>query len=207
VRLRRTTGAAAILAAVAVGQVVTSRVPVLGSDDPPFVETGDVGQAVHLSYADVEVTDVRPAHYLAPPISTELVRMAGGVWVLVSVTATATEEPVVLHTAWLVDDEGRSYRSSTRSECAPTVELPTGLPTYALFCFDVPPDRLAGLHFRLARGELDTETDADDLADVDLAVSGGDAKSWATTSASYAAESYSLEPLELHTITITETGP
>jgi len=208
VRARRASGALAILAAVVIGQVVTSRVPIVGADNPPFVEQGEIGDTVHLSYADVEVTDVRPAHYLAPPVQDDLVRMAGGVWVLVSVTATAVEEPVRLDTAWLVDDEGRNYRTSTRSECAITSTLPTGLPTYLLYCFDVPTDRLEGLRFRLARGDLGTgRVDGDNLADVDLSISGGDAKSWATTTVAYAAKTSSLEPFELDEVTITETDP
>ena len=205
---RRASGALAILAAVAIGQVVTSRVPIVGADNPPFVERGEIGDAVHLSYADVEVTDARPAHYLAPPVQDDLVRMAGGVWVLVSVTATAVEEPVRLDTAWLVDDEGRSYRTSTRSECAITSTLPTGLPSYLLYCFDVPTDRLEGLRFRLARGDLGTgRVDGDDLAEVDLALTGGDAETWATTTAAYAAKTSSLQPFDLDEVTITETDP
>jgi len=204
----RVFGALAVVATVAAAQLVTARVPVVDlGGGGPFVRSGELGEPVHLSYADVEVTDVRPAQYLGPPDSTALARLAGGVWVVVSVRLSATTKPVSIPNAWLVDPEGREYLTSTRSSCATNLRVSTGVPTYAVFCFDVPPDRLEGMHFRIARGAFETDqTNNDDLADVDLGVSAKDAETWPATTKAYRSVDYALEPLELTEITLTETG-
>jgi hypothetical protein len=202
----RLRGAVALVAAVAVAHVVTERVPVVeqGVSDP-FVRAGALGHRVHLSYADVEVTDVRPAQYLGSEISTDLARLAGGVWILVSVDLSATRKPELIENAWLVDPEGRRYVSSKRSQCEQTLEIATGVTTHALYCFDVPPDRLAGLHVRVARGDVAVDqTSSDDLADVDLGLSEKDVADWPDTTAAYLAYTSTLEPAELHEITLTQ---
>ena len=102
----------------------------------------------------MEVTDVTPAKYVVPQVSTELARMAGGVFLLVSVKATATREPIVFHGAYLVDQSGRQYHASAKAECALGLESGTGVPAYAVYCFDVPTDRLAGLRLQMGRGSL-----------------------------------------------------
>jgi len=204
----RVVGTLAVVAAVSLAHLLTGRLPVVDlGGGRPFVESGEVGDEVHLSYADVEVTDVRPAQYLGPPVSTELARLAGGVWVVVSVRLSATTKPVSIQNAWLVDPEGREYLTSSRSWCATNLPVATGVATYAVFCFDVPVTRLEGLHFRVARGDVTTDqTSNDDLADFDLAVTSKDVKTWPDTTAAYRSETYSLEPLELEEITLTETG-
>jgi hypothetical protein len=208
VRAPRAAGTVAIVAALAVGHAVTSRFDVTSADYPPFVRTADLGRAAHLSYADVEVTDVRPAQYLAPGSSDDLAVRAAGVWVLVSVTGTATREPTVLLDGRLEDEDGRVYRTSTRSGCAANTGLHTGVPTYSLFCFDVPTHALAGLHFVIARGSFDNaRLDGDDLADVDLGVTEAEAGSWARTTTAYHAEIEELEPIALKEITLDEVAP
>lgn len=206
-RAPRTTGAVAVIAALAAGHAVTSRVDVTRVDYPPFTRSADLGEVAHLSYADLEVTDVRPAQYLAPALSDALVVKAAGVWVLVSMTGTATREPTLLLDPRLEDTEGRFYRSSTRSDCASLTHLHTGVPVHSLFCFDVPPDVLAGLHFAIARGSFDNDRlDGDDLADVDLGITRSEAETWAGTTAAYDAATADLEPIELREITIDEEG-
>lgn len=201
-------GVLTLTAAVAVAQPITSRLPVgVPTLSRPFVSTGQLGEEVHISYADVTVTDVRPARYLGPPVSTELARMAGGVWVVVTTELSATTQPEQIYSAWLEDPDGRAYVNSKRSSCATTLRLPTGITTYAVYCFDVPADRLAGLHFRLARGDFRTDQTINDaLADVDLDISEGDAETWSDTTKAYRSVDYSLEPVELQEITLTETG-
>lgn len=204
-RARRTTAVVAVVAALAVGQVITSHADVTGADVSPFVRTGDVGDVVHLSYAEVRVTDVVPAHYLAPAVSTELARLAGGVFVVVLAELTATREPTQFEQGWLVDEEDRIYLGSKKSECTPNPTSPTGVTTYTMFCFDVPADELAGLHFRVARGDLLTDrTDRDDLADVDLGISRTDEREWAKTEVAYGVVQSDIEPFELQEITLEE---
>jgi hypothetical protein len=208
VRFRRTASTLSILVALAVGHLITSRLDVGTREAAPFFTSGSVGKAVHLSYADIEVTDVQPAKYLSPQISTELARLAAGVFVMVAVTLTATREPTIFAAAYLVDDEGRQLRSSNRSECAFSAKGQTGLPEYAVFCFDVPPDRLAGLHLQIGRGSLTFSTlQSDAVADIDLGVDSTDEKAWADTEDAYGSQSTSDEPIELQKVTLTQQDP
>ena len=199
-RTGRTASAVAILLALAAGHVITTRTD-LGESDPSFVTSGSLGEPVHLVYGDVEVTDVRPAQYVVPQNTTELARLAGGVFVLVSVQVLPTREPTSFLAAYLVDEQGRQFRASHRSECAQSVDGQTGLPAYALFCFDVPSSVLAGLHHQIGRGDLLYSTlQGDELADVDLQISSADARSWARTRAAYLAESTDDQPIVLQSV-------
>ena len=204
-RAPRTTSTLAVLAALAVGNVITTHLQVNSEQLVPFDEAGEVGQVTHLTYGDVEVTDVRPAAHVVPQFSDELARMAGGVYVLVSVKVTATREPTLFLSAYLEDADGRQYRSSSKAECAINVDSGTGVPAYALFCFDVPPQALAGMRFELSRGNLIYSTLAGDhLADIDLGISAADERSWGDTDAAYLAETTSREPFELEKVTLQE---
>jgi hypothetical protein len=203
VRGSRIAAGGAVLAALVVGNVITDHLQVNTEQLEPFEESGEVGQVTHLSYGDVEVTDVRPAAYVVPQFSDELARRAGGVYVLVSVKVTATREPTKFLAAYLEDSDGRRYRSSAKAECAINVDGGTGVPAYALFCFDVPPSALAGMRFQLSRGNLIYSTLAGDhLADVDLGISSEDEASWQDSDAAYLAETTSREPFELQSVTL-----
>ena len=194
-----------LLVALWVGHVVTSELDVNEVNTDPFVRTGQVGRTVHLSYADVEVTDVRPAKYVAPTDETQLARMAGGVYVLVSATVTQTRATDAMRAVYLVDDRDRQYRTSAKAGCASGVTGKAALPMHALFCFDVPVDALPGLRFRIARGsEIYDSTRGDDLAEVDLGVSQKDADSWAQTEDAYVQEVYEDQPFELKQVTLTQ---
>jgi hypothetical protein len=207
VRAPRLTSALAILAALAVGNLINTHLDVNGEQLHPVREAGRVGEVTHLTYGDVEVTDVRPAAYVASQFSDELASKAGGVYVLVSVEVTATREPALFLAAYLEDSEGRRYRSSDKAECATNVESGTGVPAYALFCFDVAPSALAGLRFELSRGNLIYSTlDGDDLADVDLEITSHDEASWPHTDDVYLAETTDKEPIELKTVTLDEVA-
>jgi hypothetical protein len=197
------TSTAAVLAALVVGNLINSHLQVNSEQLEPFVEAGEAGQVTHLTYGDVEVTDVRPAAYVVPQVSTELARQAGGVFLLVSVKVTAAREPTTFLAAYLEDAEGRQYRSSPKAECAINVESGTGVPAYALFCFDVPPRQLAGMRLQLSRGNLVYSTLAGDhLADIDLNISDADEQTWRHTEAAYLAETTTWEPFELQSITL-----
>jgi hypothetical protein len=190
-----------------VGNVINTR---LDANSPlePVAEPGGVGEVTHLTYGDVEVTDVRPAEYVASQFGDELASKAGGVYVLVTVTVTATREPTSFLAAYLEDSEGRQYRTSAKAGYAINVRSGTGVPAYAVFCFDVPPDALAGMRFQLSRGNLTFSTLAGDhLADVDLGIDGDDEASWHRTDAVYLAETTSREPIELEAVTLDEVAP
>lgn len=203
----RVLGAGALAVSLWVGHVVTSELDINAVNTDPFFEAGEVGRVVHLTYADVEVTDVRPAHYLAPQISNDLATVAGGVYVVVVVRFTAGRAPTVLNENYLVDDHGRHYLSSARAGCASAVPGRTGVPAYAAYCYDVPSSRLEGLRFRVGRGNaILGGSRGDDMADVDLGIDEDTAETWAATTDVYLAESTSEKPIELQTVTLNEQG-
>lgn len=205
----RVVSVVAVVAALALGRAITSAADMSDKDFDPFYEEGRLGEPVHLVYADLSVTDVRPAQYVAPQSSDDLAALAGGVWVLVSIEATAKREPTRLETPILRDDEDRVVRASPKSQCPTGATLATGLPTYTMFCFDVPPDRLAGLRLEVSRGTRDSGDTirGDHVASVDLEVSTADEKAWAGTTDVFGAQAQSYEPLELEPITLGEVEP
>jgi len=203
VRAPRLTAGVAILAALVVGNVINTRLDVNSEQLHPVAEEGRIGKVTHLTYGDVEVTDVRPAEYVAPRFGDDLSPKAGGVFVLVSVKVTATREPTLFLSAYLEDSQGRTYRAASKADCAINVDGGTGVPVYALFCFDVAPQALAGLRFELSRGNLIYSTlNGDHVADVDLAISDDDEASWRDTDDVYLAETTSTEPFELQEVTL-----
>ena len=202
---RRGLAVVGVVAAVAVGHLITTHLDVNNGNVGPFVRTAEVGEVGHLSYADVQVTEVRPAKYVAGLTSTDYAKQAGGVFVLVAVTVTATRESTIFLSQHLVDEDDRRYETSDRASCGINVKTKTGVPAYALFCFDVPTSRLAGMRFQLGRGSpILSDTRGDDLAEVDLGISETDAQAWATTDDAYAPASTSDEPIELETVELTQ---
>lgn len=194
---RLVASAAAVAAALVVGHAITTRVAV-GTEDP-FVRAVEVGETAHLVYADVTVTDVRPARRLLGSLSTDLPLEGSEVFVVALLELTATREPVRLETLTLVDDQDRLYRTSVKSGCTtlpPT--SPTAVTTYVMACFDVPADRLAGLRLQAARGDVgDNSSRRDDVAEVDLGISGDDAEDWAATQDGYLVRDQSFVPFDL----------
>ncbi len=202
---RRALSAVGLVAAVGVGHLATTHLDIDEGEIGPFVRAVDLDGVAHLSYADVEVTDVRPARYVAGSISTDYAKRAGGVFVLVSVKATSTRESTTFRWHYLVDRTGRLYETSSRADCASGAESKTGVAVYALYCFDVPASRLAGLRFQIARGDPTFSDDqGDDLAEVNLAVSRSDAEEWASTDAVYEPVTSEWEPFELQSVELTE---
>jgi hypothetical protein len=195
-----------LLAALTVGHLIASHAEI-GLGNQPFITSASEGRVADLTYADVEVTDVTPARYVVPQVSTELARMAGGVYLLVSVKVTATREPTTFYGAYLVDHSGRQYHASAKAGCTILLKSGTGVPAYAVYCFDVPTDRLAGLRLQIGRGSLTYSTfQGDEIADLDLGISAADQQSWPKTDDAYLAETTSRAPIELETVTLKQTG-
>jgi hypothetical protein len=204
---RRALSVVGVGAAVAVGHIVTTHLDISDDDFGPFVRTAEVGEVNHLSYADVQVTAVRPAKHVAGATSTDYSKQAGGVFVLVTVKVTATQESTTFLSQHLVDEDDRLYENSDRAGCGINVETKTGVPAYALFCFDVPASRLAGMRLQLGRGSpIFSDTDGDDLAEVDLGISKAEAEAWAATDDAYAPATTSDQPIELQTVELTMEG-
>jgi hypothetical protein len=196
-------GLGALAVAMVLGHLVTTSV---GADrEDPFVRTGSVGDEVGLDYADVTVTEVAPAKRLLGALSTSRAVQASDVFVVALVAFTPTTEPSRLFTLALVDEQDRVYRVSGKAGCTETVRSPTAVTTYAMLCFDVPSDRLAGMRLRLARGGIGNNTSRrDDVAEIDLGIAPGDVDDWAGTDADYRVLSSSVDPLTLEPADIVE---
>lgn len=183
--MRRSIATAAfVIAAMGLGRLITDHVPLDEVADRPFVHTGVVDKAVALEYADVTVTGV----HVTPTITGNPAAAAGGRWLVVDTTITAKRKPTSMAGFFLVDGQERRFVTSTRgSECAASVNLPTGVPTYASFCFDIPRHALEGARLMATRGAWSThesEFRRDDLADIDLGIAGSDVNGlWAGTGA------------------------
>jgi hypothetical protein len=173
--VRRWAGlAAAVIAAMALGRVITEQVPIDQVADQPFVRAGTLGHPVHLEYADVTVTNLRvtPRLYGVDPVK------AAGRFVLVDLEIRARRESTDLAGISLTDSHGRRFVPTDRgTACAVRTTAPTGLPWYAVFCFDVPRSALEGARLVVARGDYEVNGSGqrrDDQARIDLGVDGKD---------------------------------
>jgi hypothetical protein len=167
--VRRWAGVAvAVLAAMALGRVITEKVPVNPTADDPFVRHGVVGRTVELRYADVTVTGIRAARLLE---GTDFVAAAGR-FLLVDLKLRAHPDATTFLGVELVDAAGRRYAASDRgSACPANTTAPAGVPWFARFCFDVPKRALAGARLKVAKGDYGVNGSGqrrDDQADIDL---------------------------------------
>ncbi|MDT0165008.1 hypothetical protein Q9R32_05510 [Actinotalea sp. AC32] len=171
----RAGSAALVLAALVVGQVVRSALPSEDAASAPFERVGDVGEPVPLRYATVTVGAAEGStvvEQLGTSMSTT------GVWLSVPVTITAHGEPRTLAHAEVRDDQGRTFLAQgTRSSFLPgTVQA--GMTRRAWVTVELPVEAAAGAELVLG---LRDDHRLDDVAVVDLGVTGADARRWAAT--------------------------
>jgi len=191
----------AVIAAMALGRVITERVPVDETVVDPFVRSGTVGEQVELRYADVEVTRVRaaPRLYGVDPIA------AAGRFLLVDLELSAARESTTMLGFYLLDAEGRRYSPTNRgSSCSMNTTVPTGLRWYAMFCFDVPREALEGVRMVVAKGDYGVRASGlrrDDLAEIDLGVDADRARELWGADVAYEAAMPGLEPLDSDPVT------
>lgn len=171
-----------VLAALAVGRVVTTSLPVDESAEAPFLRPGEVGEEVGLRYA--RVTAGEPTGSTVADASGTLLATPG-VWVLVPLTVLAEGEPRRLAYAALVGADGVTYAASgMRSQLALDRATP-GIAHYGAVLVELPVDAAAGAHLNLALHPWDQR--ADDMADIDLGITADDVERWAAAT----------EPVEL----------
>lgn len=195
--MRRWAGlAVVVVAAMALGRVITDHVTVEGSADRPFVHTGSLGSPVHLEYADVTATGVRaaPAFTGTSPVK------AGGRFLVVDLKVVARSEPTSLQGLYLLDGEGRRYAPTDRGTgCAKGTQAPTGLPWYLMVCFDVPERALEGARIVVARGGYGVNGSGqrrDDQARISLGIDGGDADRLWSAGGAFEPDFPGLAPLD-----------
>jgi hypothetical protein len=91
-------------------------------------------------------------------VSTVEERDTSGVWVIVHVSAMATQEPVSIGSAALLTRDGRRYTQTTRLPTMPPLlgvrELQPGIRDSGVFVFELPADAVAGTTLLLAANRI-----------------------------------------------------
>ncbi|GIH13809.1 hypothetical protein Raf01_19810 [Rugosimonospora africana] len=188
--VRRLGAAAAVIVALAVGEVITDHVPDTDTQQKPFIHTGSIGKPVDVRTFDASVLSVRGAAVIEDPdpnIAASPTHDTSGVWVLVRIRLVAANEPVAVTYAAVQDAEGRTYLASTRFH-QPFVDggrmLQPGVPVAGEVAFEVPVAVVPQLSIRLASPGLFDDFRMDAMADIPLGISTGTAQQWkATTTA------------------------
>lgn len=170
---------AGVLAAMAVGRVITDHVPADGLAQEPFVRNVAVGETAHLEYGEAKVYAVRAADFLVgiDPVA------ARGTFLVVDLEARGRHRSSTFKGPQVRAADGTLYGSTTRgTQCASVAELATGATTYTRFCFDVPVGALAGSHLLLDRegSWISGEVNRTEIVDVDLGITAAEAKRMAS---------------------------
>ena len=166
-----------VLAALALGRVVTTALTVDDRLGEPFLRSGAVGEEVDLRYA--RVTAAAPTGSTVAEVSGSLLATPG-VWVLVPLTVVAEGEPRRLSFAAVVGSEGVTYAANgMRSQLALSRATP-GIAHHGAVLVELPPEAAVGAHLHLALDFWDQR--ADDMADVDLGSTAADGERWRATS-------------------------
>lgn len=172
----RTAGTVAgVVAAMAVGRVITDHVPAGGQALDPFIRHVAVGEKARLEYGEATVYSVRSADFLVgiDPIATH------GTFLVIDLEARGRHRSSTFKGPVVRAADGTTYGLTTRgTQCASVAELATGATTYTRFCFDMPVSALAGSHFLLDRegSWIKGEVNRTEIVDVDLGISAAEAR-------------------------------
>lgn len=171
-----------VLAALAVGRVVTERLPGTEVAVEPREVAVAVGEVAPLRAFDVEVTGLRGARLVVP--RTGAVLATPGVWAVVDLGVVPRTEATTPGYVAVRAPDGRRWESTGRNR----VECPAPLAGVRMTCHayvDLPPEALAGSQVLV--GWHPTDRRYDDLAVVDAGVDGATVQRWLAAT----------EPLEL----------
>lgn len=169
--MRRFAGlAAAVIAAMALGQLITDKIPLGEGAIAPFVHEAKVGEKVDLRYADVTVDGIRSAQY----IEGADFAVAGGKFLIVDLEIVGKGEPRLMQGFYIIDSKDRRYELTTRgSSCSLNTTPPTGIRWHAMVCFDLPRQALEGARLNLSQGGYEVNGSGqrrDDMAMIDLGI-------------------------------------
>jgi hypothetical protein len=148
-RLRLIGGIAAVLATLLVGQALLRTAPNADDDSATFLVGGRSFRPVVVGGLAVTVLGVRGASLVRRPDGRIL--DTGGVWVIVDVELTATQQTTAVRYLALADRDGNTYRVSQRWHQAITEGVPDlqpGLPVDGEVAFEVPRDAATQLSLR-----------------------------------------------------------
>lgn len=153
---------ALLIAALAVGAAIANWRPLQQSADErerPYVRTGTVGQQVSARVFDATLLAVRGAGKVR---AAGKVHDTGGVWIIVRVRVTATEEPTTVGYAALRDRRDRVYTATQRvsQEMHGGRTLQPAIPVDGELLFELPRDAATDLTLLLAGASLDLRMDA-----------------------------------------------
>ncbi|MBF9127597.1 DUF4352 domain-containing protein [Plantactinospora sp. S1510] len=155
-----------VLAALAVGGPLAALRPTSDVRERPFVQQGGFGELASVRTFEATVVSVRGA---AKVSQRGRVYDTAGVWVLVRVRLSATDEATTVNYAALRDERERSHQQTARLEQPLTSSsrtLQPGIPVEGEIVFEVPRDTATRLWLRLAQPVLDRRMDA--MAEVPL---------------------------------------
>jgi hypothetical protein len=167
---------AAVVAAMALGRVVTDLASEENSADDPFVVHGEVGETVELEYADVTVTDVRSARSVS---NVDMPAQATGRFLLLDLEVTSTQEFTTFLGSWVVDRSGRRFVADHRSaDCPQNISPLVGVPWRATYCFDLSRDAFEDATLVFARSDYGvngSDVRRDHVAEIDLGIDADEA--------------------------------
>lgn len=173
--LRRAGAAALVVAALALGQVVRTSLPADPLIAAPYERAGVVGEPVAMRYATVEATGVEGSTVVD---SGGSLLTTPGVWVVVPLTVTAHGEPRRLGYAAVRTADGRLFRADGDRSSFETGTVQAGLSRSATLAVELPVEAAAGAELLLALDPM-TDTRRDDMAVIDLGITGDLAQEWA----------------------------
>lgn len=177
VATRRRLGVAAlVVAALSLGRVVQTAFEVDSSIEDPFEKAGRLGEDVALRYGHVSADAVTGSTLIA---SDGMQLTTSGVWLVVPVTITPVDEPLMLMYAAVRDAEGRVYRADGSRSSFRAGTAQAGVERYATVAVELPVDAAVGAELLLAKHDWDLRWD--DLAVIDLEVTQADVDQWAAS--------------------------
>ena len=148
-RLKLIGGIAAVLVTLLVGQALLRTAPSADDDNATFLVGGRSFRPVVVGGLAVTVLGIRGASLVRRPDGQIL--DTGGVWVIVDVELTATQQTTAVRYLALADRDGNTYRVSQRWHQAITEGVPDlqpGLPVDGEVAFEVPRDAATQLSLR-----------------------------------------------------------
>ncbi|MFI6291883.1 hypothetical protein ACIBEJ_09885 [Nonomuraea sp. NPDC050790] len=148
---------ASALLLVAVGAVQRLR-PDADRVYQPLSSTGAVGQDVRTTPYTVRVERAETGRELELTgiLDKKEKRATKGVWVVVHLTATATQERVQLGTVELEALNGTRYGVTDRFSTLDSADLDPGIPQRGVLAFELPPDAVRGTVLRITKARYET---------------------------------------------------
>ncbi|NUR69581.1 MAG: hypothetical protein HOU81_02055 [Hamadaea sp.] len=173
--VRRLGTAALVLAALAIGGVISNFKPSDETQQRPFITRGGPEATVHTRSFDAKVLGVRGGEVIG---SAGYVHESKGVWVIVKVQLTANHEPTRVFYAALRDGTERIFEASGRvtQDGLGGRNLQPGIPVDVEIAFEVPTEVPLDLSLRLATDSLDHRMDG--MAEIGLPITRDDLTKW-----------------------------